>query len=99
MQFVGLHGNYERQSHRHVINWNTHPESMEDKNRLITSDFPHAVRERVEQRFGGTAVYTSGDIGAVEIVGDSEQDRNERTRFDGKDFKRRSGRTSHLAYV
>src|SRR5262249_26467838 len=28
-----------------VINWNTHPESMESANTLISSDFPHAVRQ------------------------------------------------------
>src|SRR5262249_60602074 len=69
----------------------------EDENTLITSDFPHAVRERIEQRFGGTAIYTSGDIGAVEIVGDSKQDQHERTRFDGKDFKKRSGQHQPLS--
>src|SRR4030095_5353140 len=36
-----------------VINWNTHPESMESKNTIITSDFPHAVREAVEKKYGG----------------------------------------------
>jgi hypothetical protein len=92
MQFVGPSGAATDKVIATLINWNTHPESMEDKNRLLTSDFPHAVRESVEQRFGGTAIYTSGDLGAVEIVGDSEQDRNERTRFDGKDFKRRNAR-------
>ena len=97
MQFVGLHGERRDKVIATVINWNTHPESMEDENRLITSDFPHAVREDVEQRFGGTAIYTSGDIGAVEIVGDSKQDRHERTRFDGKDFKSRSGQHQPLA--
>lgn len=48
-----------------VIKWNTHPESMENKNTLMTSDFPHAAREGVEKRYGGMAIYVSGDIGAV----------------------------------
>jgi len=87
MQFVGLSGTARDKVIATVINWNTHPESMEDKNRLLTSDFPHAVRETVEHRFGGTAIYTSGDLGAVEIVGDSEADRDERTEFDGKEFR------------
>src|ERR1019366_6695190 len=47
-------------------------------------DFPGAVREAIEKRYGGTAIYDSGDLGAVEIVGDS--DRSSRTTFDGKDF-------------
>jgi neutral/alkaline ceramidase-like enzyme len=54
-----------------LVNWNTHPESMESANTLITSDFPHAIREAVEKKYGGTAVYISGAIGAVEIIGDS----------------------------
>src|SRR5436309_10706355 len=49
-----------------LVNWNTHPESMESRNQQITSDFPHFVREEVEKKYGGTAIYFSGDIGAVE---------------------------------
>lgn len=69
-----------------LINWNTHPESMESGNTLITSDFPHAVREAVEKKYGGTAVYISGDLGAVEIIGDSNNKLTDRIRFDGKEF-------------
>src|SRR5262249_60728541 len=36
-----------------VVQWNTHPESMESKNTEITSDFPNAVRQAVEQKYGG----------------------------------------------
>lgn len=67
-----------------LVNWNTHPESMENENTLITSDFPGAVRDAVEKRYGGTAIYISGDLGAVEIVGDNE--RSTRDVFDGKRF-------------
>ncbi|PYT04370.1 MAG: hypothetical protein DMF60_15550 [Acidobacteria bacterium] len=69
-----------------VINWNTHPESMESKNTVITSDFPHAVREAVEKKYGGMAIYISGAIGAVEIIGDSNNKLTDRAKFDGKDF-------------
>jgi hypothetical protein len=69
-----------------LVNWNTHPESMENKNTLITSDFPNALRESVEKQFGGMCIYVSGDIGAVEIIGDSNTKPGDRTRFDGKDF-------------
>ena len=69
-----------------VINWNTHPESMESRNTLITSDFPHSVREAVEKKYGGTAIYISGDIGAVEIIGDSNNKPDDRVRFDGRDY-------------
>lgn len=69
-----------------LVNWNTHPESMESANTLITSDFPHAVRESIEKAYGGTAVYISGAIGAVEIIGDSNNKLGDRVRFDGKDY-------------
>lgn len=54
-----------------VLNWGTHPESLESENELITSDFPHYIRDEVERRIGGTAVYLSADLGAAEIVGDT----------------------------
>jgi len=54
-----------------LVNWNTHPESMESRNQDLTSDFPHFTRAAVEKKYGGTAVYFSGAIGAVEIVGDA----------------------------
>src|SRR4030095_4070541 len=69
-----------------LINWNTHPESMESANTLLTSDFPHAVRESVEKKYGGTTVYISGAIGAVEIIGDSNNKLTDRVRFDGIDY-------------
>lgn len=74
-----------------VINWNTHPESMESGNTVITSDFPNAVREAVEKKYGGTAIYISGDIGAVEIIGDSNIKSTDRVRFDGKDYPMKPG--------
>ena len=54
-----------------VINWSTHPESLEDENELVSSDFVHYIRETVESALGGTVVYFSGDLGAAEIVGDT----------------------------
>jgi hypothetical protein len=69
-----------------LINWSTHPESMESKNTVITADFPHAIRDAVEQKYGGLAVYISGALGAVEIIGDSNNKMQDRTRFDGKEF-------------
>jgi Neutral/alkaline non-lysosomal ceramidase, N-terminal len=86
MQFTGTEGAMRDKVIATVINWNTHPESMEDKNTLMTSDFPHAVRESVEKKYGGTAVYVTGDIGAAEIIGDTNNKRNDRIRFDGRDY-------------
>ena len=69
-----------------LINWNTHPESMEDENTILTSDFPHAIRQTVEARYGGTAIYINGAIGAAEIIGDTNNRNHDRIRFDGRDF-------------
>jgi Neutral/alkaline non-lysosomal ceramidase, N-terminal len=85
MQFVGADGAQPQKPVVTLINWNTHPESMESENTILTSDFPGAVRESIEKKYGGTAIYVSGDLGAVEIIGDSE-DRTQRTEFDGKTF-------------
>ena len=54
-----------------LINWNTHPESLEDENTMVSADFVGYIRNRVETDLGGTAVYFTGDLGAVEIVGDT----------------------------
>jgi hypothetical protein len=86
MQFVGTAGRSDHKVIATLINWNTHPESMESGNTLISSDFPGAVRSSIEQRFGGTAVYISGDLGAVEIIGDSNNKPGDRVVFDGKSF-------------
>lgn len=84
MQFGAIDGPDKGKVVATLINWNTHPESMEDENTVLTSDYPGAVREALEKRYGGKAIYVSGDLGAVEIVGDN--DRSSRTVFDGKDF-------------
>ena len=86
MQFFDGSGTTRDRAIATVINWNTHPESMESGNTLLTSDFPHAVREAVEKKYGGTAIYISGDIGAVEIIGDSNNKLTDRVRFDGKEY-------------
>jgi hypothetical protein len=82
MQFVGK----DDKAIATVVNWNTHPESMEDKNTALTSDFPNAIREEVEKRYGGAALYINGAVGAVEIIGDTNTKNTDRIRFDGKDY-------------
>jgi hypothetical protein len=86
LQFLGTQGAKRNKAIATLINWNTHPESMEDKNTEITSDFPHSIRGEVENRYGGVAIYLSGAIGAVEIVGDSNTKSTDQTKFDGHDF-------------
>ena len=59
-----------------VINWANHPEALWSKNLLISSDFPHYVREALEKGvyngdelvhkgLGGVTVYFSGAIGGL----------------------------------
>jgi hypothetical protein len=67
LQFVGDDGT----ALATLINWGTHPESLEDQNTEVSSDFVHYIRQRVEDEFGGTAVYFTGALGAAEIVGDT----------------------------
>jgi hypothetical protein len=86
MQFQGTTGSARDKVIATLVNWNTHPESMESRNTIITSDFPDKVRTEVEKKYGGTAVYVSGDLGAVEIIGDTNNKTSDRTTFDGKDF-------------
>lgn len=54
-----------------LINWSTHPESLESENEIVSSDFVHYIRDEVESVLGGTAVYLTADMGATEIVGDT----------------------------
>ena len=59
-----------------LIAWGDHPETLWGKNLLITSDFPHYLREGVEKGIfrgdslvkygiGGVAVYINGAIGGL----------------------------------
>lgn len=61
-----------------VANWGNHPEVMDDKNLIITSDFPHYVRQGIESGLpasntgkpsrpgvGGVCVYVSGAVGGL----------------------------------
>jgi hypothetical protein len=46
-----------------VIHYGGHPEV--NKTKAITSDFVHYVRQGVEERFGGTAVFVNGALGGM----------------------------------
>ena len=59
-----------------LINWSPHPETIGGSSSLITSDFPHYLREGIEKgdfRYrgkrwkgrGGTAIYFSGAVGGL----------------------------------
>jgi len=49
-----------------VVNFASHPESLGASNTLISSDFPHAMRESLEARYGGVAIYLSADLGVLQ---------------------------------
>jgi hypothetical protein len=48
-----------------VVNWSSHPEALGGKNTLLTSDFAHFLRARIEERLGGTCVFLVGSIGGL----------------------------------
>ncbi len=47
------------------LNWSNHPEALGSKNTLVSSDFPHYVREAVQAKWGGTVIYTVGSVGGL----------------------------------
>jgi len=48
-----------------LVNVPSHPEVLGGRNTHLSSDFPSSLRQYLEERFGGTAVYTSGSIGGL----------------------------------
>ena len=49
-----------------LVNFASHPESLGSGNTLISSDFPHYMRERIEAVAGGMAIWVSGDLGVLQ---------------------------------
>jgi len=50
-----------------LVNFAMHPEGMGGKNRAVSSDYPHYLREAVERDFpGAIAVFVSGDLGGMQ---------------------------------
>ncbi len=49
-----------------LVNFGSHPESLGSNNPLVTADFPHYVRERLEAKYGGLAIWLSGDLGVLQ---------------------------------
>lgn len=48
-----------------IVNYSSHAESLGGGNTLLTSDFPHYVRARLEERLGGVALFYAGAIGGI----------------------------------
>ena len=45
------------------VNWHNHPDTLGSANRLISSDYPHYLRDFMQQARGGQAVYFVGTLG------------------------------------
>jgi hypothetical protein len=48
-----------------IVDWSSHPEALGGDNTVVTSDYPHFLRERIEERLGGTCVFLVGSIGGL----------------------------------
>ena len=46
-----------------LVNWHNHPDTLGSANRLLSSDYPHYLREYVERVRGGVAVFVAGTVG------------------------------------
>ncbi len=48
-----------------LVQWNCHPENLGSQNTLVTADFPYAVIDDLEARYGCPVVYLTGAIGGL----------------------------------
>ena len=46
-----------------LVNWHNHPDTLGSGNRLLSSDYPHYLREHLERTRGGVAVFVAGTVG------------------------------------
>jgi hypothetical protein len=53
-----------------LVSFANHPESLAGGNHLLTSDFPHYARERLEAEYGGLAIWQSSDLGVLQTPHD-----------------------------
>ena len=49
-----------------LVNFASHPEALGSNNTLLTSDFPHYARQRIEDNGGGLAIWVSGAVGVLQ---------------------------------
>jgi hypothetical protein len=48
-----------------LIQWNCHPESLESKNTLLSSDYVVSTVKRLEKEYGCPAIYMTGTVGGL----------------------------------
>ena len=46
-----------------VVNFANHPEVLGGSNTMLSSDYPHYLRQAMEQKYGGTCVFLTGTTG------------------------------------
>ena len=63
MQFTAVDDMGKRTPVATIVNWAFHPESIGDKNKLISSDFVGYLRDAVEKVTSDTVIYVSGALG------------------------------------
>lgn len=63
LQFTAVDDAGKRTPVATIINWAHHPESIGDKNKLISADFVGYLRDAVEKVTNDTVVYVSGALG------------------------------------
>lgn len=49
-----------------LINWANHPETLGSKNTAISSDYSGYLRDQLEKRLGGIAVFINGAVGGMQ---------------------------------
>jgi len=49
-----------------LINWSNHPETLASKNTEITADYSGYLRDQLEKRLGGIAVFINGAVGGMQ---------------------------------
>ena len=56
-----------------LLNWACHPETLPRTITALSSDFADALRQRLEARLGGTALFVNGALGAMVTVAAAEE--------------------------
>ncbi len=47
------------------VEYSMHPEVLWSRNTLLTSDYPHFLREKMEKELGGISVFATGNVGGL----------------------------------
>ncbi len=63
-----------------------HPEAAVAGNTLVSSDYPHFLRENLEEEFGGVAVHFSSDLGLMQTPAELGNEGIERARLVGEAY-------------